>query len=275
MNESATTTVPSSPEQGLATSGSEAGTEAGTEAVPPTLMLLPGLLCDAAVWAGQCEALAQQAQCVVVDYGRSDGIEAMARLVLAAAPTPRFALAGHSMGGRVALEVLRLAPERVERLALLDTGYQPLPSGADGERERAQRLALLETARSQGMRAMGERWAAGMVHPARLENRLRGEVFEQILEMIARSTPDIFAAQITALLGRPDALPVLRAIAVPTLLLCGRQDAWSPLARHVEMAEIIPGARLAVVEEAGHMAPMERPVEVSRHLADWLAASVH
>jgi pimeloyl-ACP methyl ester carboxylesterase len=236
------------------------------------LLLLPGLLCDQAVWAGQRDALANRADCAVPDYGLCDSIEAMACHVLDTTPAPRFAVAGHSMGGRVALEMLRLAPQRIERLALLDTGFLPLPSGADAERERAQRYALLETARSAGMRAMGERWAAGMVHPARLDNRLPGEVFEQILEMIARSTPEVFAAQIAALLGRPDATPVLRAIRVPTLLLCGRQDTWSPLARHVEMAELIPGARLAVVEEAGHIAPMERPMEVARHLAQWLDA---
>ncbi|MDB5847241.1 MAG: alpha/beta hydrolase [Rhodoferax sp.] len=242
-------------------------TTAGT-----TLMLLPGLLCDQAVWAAQCAALASRAVCVVPHYGLRDSLEAMARQVLELAPSFRFALAGHSMGGRVALEVVRLAPERVERLALLDTGFQPIAGGADGERERSQRHALLEKARTLGMRAMGEAWAAGMVHPARLENRLRGEVFEQVLEMIGRSTPDVFAAQINALLARPDAMPVLGRIAVPTLLLCGRQDTWSPLARHVEMAELIPGARLAVVEESGHMTPMERPVEVGQHLADWLNA---
>lgn len=238
----------------------------------PALLLLPGLLCDQTVWAGQCAALAPQAHCVVPAYGLLGSIEAMARHVLATAPAQTFALAGHSMGGRVALEVLRLAPERVARLALLDTGFLPLPDGPDAERERQQRYQWLETARAHGMRAMGEAWAAGMVHPARLENRLAGEVFEQILAMVARSTPEVFAAQIAALLGRPDATPVLSAIACPTLVLCGRQDAWSPLARHVELTERIPGARLAVVEEAGHMVPMERPAEVSQHLAQWLQA---
>ncbi|MEO8122296.1 MAG: alpha/beta fold hydrolase, partial [Rhodoferax sp.] len=92
----------------------------------PTLMLLSGLMCDAAVWAPQCAALQAQAQCVVPDYGLRDSLAAMAQQVLAEAPTERFSLAGHSMGGRVALEVLRLAPQRVERLALLDTGTQPL-----------------------------------------------------------------------------------------------------------------------------------------------------
>jgi pimeloyl-ACP methyl ester carboxylesterase len=237
-----------------------------------TLMLLPGLLCDRAAWAGQCAALAPLADCVVPDYGQADSIEAMARHVLDVAPTGRFALAGHSMGGRVALEVVRQSPGRVERLALLDTGFQPLPDGDAAERERAQRMGLLERARREGMRAMGEAWAAGMVHPARLENRLSGEVFEQILAMIERSTPDIFAAQIRALLGRPDATPLLAEIRCPTLVLCGRQDAWSPLDRHVVMADRIPHARLAVIEESGHMAPMERPAEVSHQLAMWLEA---
>lgn len=241
-------------------------------AEPLPLLLLPGLLCDRAVWAAQSTALAGVARCVVPDYGLSASIEAMARLALAAAPAPRFALAGHSMGGRVALEIMRLAPERVERLALLDTGYQPLTDGVAAQQERAQRHQLLATARERGMRVMGEAWAIGMVHPARLENRLAGEVFEQILAMIERSSPDVFAAQmIEALLGRPDATPVLRGIACPTLVACGRQDAWSPLARHVQMAERIPGARLCVIEESGHMTTMERPETVSRLLLNWLA----
>jgi len=238
----------------------------------PTLLLLPGLLCDRAVWAGTCASLEGVADTVVPDYGLSRSIEAMAALVLATAPAGRFALAGHSMGGRVALEVVRQAPGRVERLALLDTGYQPLPEGEAADRERNQRYRLLDTARREGMRAMGEAWAAGMVHPARLENRLPGEVFEQILAMIERSSPEIFEAQIEALLARPDATPLLDQIRCPTLVLCGRQDAWSPLDRHVQMADRIPHARLAVVEESGHMAPMERPSEVSHQLALWLTA---
>ncbi|APW38674.1 alpha/beta hydrolase [Rhodoferax koreense] len=249
-----------------------AGQPAPSTAPLPALLLLPGLLCDQAVWAAQSVALASLARCVVPDYGMSDSIEAMARLALQAAPAPRFALAGHSMGGRVALEIMRLAPERVERLALLDTGYQPLPDGSAAEHERAQRYALLATARGHGMRAMGEAWALGMVHPTRLADRLPGDVFEEILAMIERKSPDIFAAQIQALLARPDATPVLGGIACPTLVACGRQDTWSPLARHVQMADRIPGARLAVVEESGHMATMERPVAVSGLLADWLAA---
>ncbi|NML18828.1 alpha/beta fold hydrolase [Azohydromonas caseinilytica] len=231
----------------------------------PCVVLLPGLLCDAAVWREQCQALAF-ADCVVPSYGELASITAMARSVLEAAPAQRFSLAGHSMGGRVALEVVRLAPERVERLALLDTGMDPLAQGGAGEQERAKRMALLQVARAKGMRAMGREWARGMVHPSRLDTPL----FEEILDMIERQTPAIFEAQINALLGRPDARPVLRALSCPTLLACGRQDAWSPLSRHEEMQALVPGSRLVAIEDSGHMSTMEQPEAVSRALLDWM-----
>ena len=231
----------------------------------PTLMLLPGLLCDAEVWRDQVADLAEL-RCCVPDWGHADSLVAMARQVLAEAPTERFALAGHSMGGRVALEVLRLAPQRVERLALLDTGVDPLPAGEAGEKERAGRMALLQLAREQGMRAMGRQWARGMVHPERLDSSM----FEQLLDIIERKTPEIFAAQIQALLGRPDARPVLAGSRCPTLLLCGRQDAWSPVERHAQMQLLLPSATLAVIEDAGHMVTMEQPQAVSAALRDWL-----
>lgn len=192
----------------------------------------------------------------------------MADHVMEVAGARTFALAGHSMGGRVALEVVRRAPQRVRKLALLDTGYQPRAPGEPGEKERAQRQALLELARTRGMRAMGEQWARGMVHP----DRLGSAVFQEILAMIERSTPQRFEGQVRALLERPDATPVLGAIECPTLLLCGRQDGWSPLARHEEMQRAIPGATLAVIEDSGHMSPMEQPQAVSEALAGWLGA---
>jgi pimeloyl-ACP methyl ester carboxylesterase len=233
----------------------------------PVLLLLPGLLCDAANWSAQCADLADVADCRVPDYGALDRIEAMADHVLSTAPSGRFSIAGHSMGGRVALEVVRRAPERVERLALLDTGYQPLPAGEAAEAERAGRYALLARARAEGMRAMGRQWARGMVHPERLDTPL----FEAILDMIERRSPDVFEAQIHALLNRPDATGLLAQIRCPTLLLCGRDDLWSPLARHEQMLALMPGARLEVIEQSGHMTTMERPQAVTGALADWLA----
>ena len=233
----------------------------------PCLLLLPGLLCDAAVWQDQIRLLHAQADCLVPDCGSLNSLTAMAELALASVPAERFSLAGHSMGGRVALEVLRLAPQRVQRLALLDTGYQGLASGSAGEQEKAGRFALLEQSRSAGMRAMGAAWARGMVHSTRLGTPL----FEQILDMIERRTPAIFEAQINALLNRPDATAQLSQIAVPTAVLCGRDDQWSSLARHEQMVALIPGARLQVIENSGHMTTMERPQVVGEALAEWMA----
>jgi pimeloyl-ACP methyl ester carboxylesterase len=230
----------------------------------PTLMLLPGLVCDAAVWAPQVAAL--PAQCVVPAWGLRDSLTAMAEQVLAEAPTERFSMAGHSMGGRVALEVMRLAPQRVERLALLSTGTHPLAAGEAGEKEKAGRMALLKIAQEQGMRAMAQEWAKGMVHP----DRIGGPIFEQVLAMFDRGSAAQYAAQINALLHRPDAAPLLPGIQCPTLVLTGRDDAWSGPAQHQAMATAIPVAQLVIVEHSGHMCTMEQPQVVSEALSDWL-----
>ncbi len=230
-------------------------------------ILLPGLLCDEAVWSAQVEALAARGvACQVPDYGELDSLQAMARSVLEGAPAERFALAGHSMGGRVALEVLRLAPERVQRLALLDTGIDPLPAGEAGERERARRMEWLGIARERGMRAMARDWARGMVHPSRWDS----PVFESILDMLERKTPAIYEAQIRALLGRPDARGVLAGLQCPVLLGCGRDDTWSPPVRHEEMQALLPGSRLVLIEHSGHMVTMEQPRAVCDALLAWM-----
>jgi pimeloyl-ACP methyl ester carboxylesterase len=231
-----------------------------------TLMLLPGLNCDAAVWAPQVAALKDQAHCVVPAWGLRDSLTAMAEQVLAEAPTERFSVAGHSMGGRVALEVFRLAPQRVERLALLSTGTHPLAAGEAGEKEKAGRMALLQIACSKGMRAMGQQWARGMVHRDRLDTPL----FEDVLDMLERGSAEQYAAQINALLTRPDAGPLLPTIACPTLVLTGREDAWSGPAQHEAMAAAIPGAQLVIVEHCGHMCTMEQPQALSEALTAWL-----
>lgn len=231
------------------------------------LLLLPGLMCDGAVWSDAIAALPDRPDAVVADYGDADSLGGMAERALAEAP-PRFAVAGHSMGGRVALEIFRRAPERVAGLALLDTNYLPRATGEAGAREERERNALLEIARRSGTRAMAESWVKGMVHPSRLaEPGLIGA----ILDMFARKSADTFAAQIRALLARPDAAALLGAVGCPALVLCGREDSWSPVARHEEMAAMVAGSELAVVEQCGHMAPMERPREVAAALARWQA----
>ncbi|MFT3663533.1 alpha/beta fold hydrolase [Piscinibacter sp.] len=233
----------------------------------PTLVLLPGLMCDGAVWTAQVEAFSATHECVVPHYGTLDSLAAMAARVLAEAPPGPLAVAGHSMGGRVAFEMCLQAPRRIERLALLDTSYHPLAPGADGERERAGRHALLDLARARGLRAMAQEWAQGMVHTSRLGTPL----FDAILDMFERASVEVFAAQIAALLARRDAAPLLAAIGVPTLLLCGRDDAWSPPARHEFMHARIAGSTLAVIERCGHMSTMERPEAVNAALREWLA----
>ena len=208
-------------------------------------------MCDATFW----QPLADTLPCQVIDYGDADTITAMAEVVLAVAPQ-HFVMAGHSMGGRVALEVARMAPERVQKIILMDTGYLPRQPGAAGDTEKAGRMALLDVARQQGVRAMGKEWVKGMVHPERLND---APLIEAILGMMERKTAERFARQQNALLSRPDASPVLAALRVPTLLLCGRQDSWASVAQHTAMQVLVPHAQLSVIEDAGHMVLMERP----------------
>jgi pimeloyl-ACP methyl ester carboxylesterase len=215
------------------------------------LLLLPGLMCDATFW----QPLADAMPCQVVDYGDANSITAMAEVVLAVAPD-HFVLAGHSMGGRVALEVARIAPDRVQKIILMDTGYLPRQPGAAGDIEKAGRMALLDIARKQGVRAMGREWVKGMVHPDRLHD---APLIHAILAMMERKTAERFAHQQHALLTRPDASPVLAALRIPTLLLCGRQDSWANVAQHAAMQVLAPHAQLSVIEDAGHMVLMEQP----------------
>jgi pimeloyl-ACP methyl ester carboxylesterase len=232
------------------------------------LVLVPGLMCDQAVWKPLLPALSPHAQCLVVDHGQADGLTQMAEQLLAHAPQ-RFALAGHSMGGRVALEVMRLAPERVTHLGLFDTGHLARASGAAGEEEARKRHLLLDVARTQGVRAMAQQWVQGMVAPQRLDDEV---LIEHIVRMFDRKSADIFERQIRALLARPDATRVLQNVRVPSLVLCGEQDSWSPPAQHQAIADLMPAHPSVVrIADSGHMAMMERPESVAQAMLNWLA----
>jgi pimeloyl-ACP methyl ester carboxylesterase len=222
-------------------------------------------MCDATFW----QPLADTLPCQVVDYGNADSITAMAEAVLAVAPA-HFVEAGHSLGGRVALEVARLAPGRLQKIILMDTGYLARQPGAAGDTEKAGRMALLDVAQQQGVRAMAQEWVKGMVHPDRLNDAL---LIESILSMMSRKTADRFARQQHALLTRPDASPVLAALRIPTLLLCGRQDSWASVAQHTAMQVLAPHAQLSVIEDAGHMVLMERPEATLQILHQFLEQS--
>lgn len=232
----------------------------------PTVMLLPGLLCDQTVWQPQLDALQDELDCRVVTYDVALTLQDMALEVLRVAPE-HFAMVGHSMGGRVAMEVLRLAPERVQRVVLMDTGYKALADGAPGEQEVAGRMRLVDLAHTDGMRVMGQDWLQGMVHP---ERRRDTQLCGDILDMIGRKTPAMFQRQINALIHRPDATDVLRQITCPTLFVTGRQDTWSPVEQHQAMAALVPGSQIQVIEDAGHMSTMEQPEAVNQVLRDFL-----
>jgi len=231
------------------------------------LVLLPGFLCDGTVWEHQIAALSGIAECKVIEWGTLGSIEAMAEQVLRVAPE-RFALAGHSMGGRVAFQVYRMAPQRVERIALLNTGADARPEGEAGVEEERRRRALLAKARSQGMRAMTMDWLAGMIPPYRMTD---GPLVDEIVGMFAAKSPDLFEIQMKALLARPNANPVLGQIRCPALVLTGEDDGWSTPARHREMAATIAGAKLVLIPKCGHMSTMERPAEVAEAMRAWLA----
>jgi pimeloyl-ACP methyl ester carboxylesterase len=232
-----------------------------------TLICAPGLMLDATAWQAQIAALSPQFSVQVIDYGVLDSLPAMADQLLKDAP-PRFALAGHSMGGRVALEVMRIAPERVTHLALLDTGCHALPAGEAGENERTMRLGFLQLAKDRGVAAMARAWVRNMVHPDRLADKA---LIDVITSMFARKPVEVYAAQIKALLDRPEALPLLAQIKCPALVLCGNEDGNSPPEANREMVSAIPGAQLQIVPHCGHMSLMERPEAVSAALLGLLA----
>lgn len=231
-----------------------------------TLILVPGLLCDERVWLEQRAALSDLVETRVAEHEMLDSLPALAQRILDSAP-PRFAIAGHSMGGRVALEVFRAAPERIAGIALLDTGSHPLPRGKAGEMEENGRYKLLAKAQSQGMRAMARDWVQGMVHPSRLKDTA---LIEGILDMFESKTPELYAAQIHALLKRPDGGPVLTRIRCPSLVLCGHDDTWSPPQQHRQISARILGSMFVDVPDCGHMSTIEQPQAVNKAFRRWL-----
>jgi len=228
----------------------------------PLICLLPGLLCDRTVWEPQVRGLSGLGEVMVADLWGPSSFPAMAEKVLAETGGRPLAVAGHSMGARVALEMWRLAPERIERLALLSTGFHgPRPE------ERAKRMALVQLGYDQGMAAVAARWLPPMMHPDRVRD---AALMAELTAMVCRATPQVFEAQQTAGLERPDAADYLPRIACPTLVLVGRQDGWSPVPQHEEMARRIPDAELVVIEDSGHMVTVEQPEAVTAALAGWL-----
>ncbi|HEX4192968.1 MAG TPA: alpha/beta fold hydrolase, partial [Stellaceae bacterium] len=196
------------------------------------------------------------------DVTRDDSMTAMARRVLAEAPSERFGLAGLSMGGYVAQAILREAPERVERLALLDTSAM-----ADTPEQSVRRRGLIDLAEKGDFKGVTPRLLPLFVHPDRLSDKA---LTDEVMAMTERVGKDAFLRQQRAIMGRPDNRPNLPKIDCPTLVICGRQDQMTPLDWNADIAALIPGARLEIIEDCGHLTTMERPWETSVALRQWL-----
>lgn len=214
----------------------------------PTLVLIPGLLCDETVWQPVIEKFSGRLPIVVADCSMQDSLTQMAKDALAATSGPLY-VAGHSMGARVALEMVRLAPERVLKLVLADTGVHPRKPGEESKRQR-----VIDLANEHGMQALADQWLPPMVY-----RQHDTALMSVLMQMVLRMNPQLHARQIQALLDRPDATTGLADIVCPVVLIVGRQDAWSPVEQHESMLPHLRDARLEVIEDAGHFAPVEQP----------------
>jgi len=236
--------------------------ETRAERIP--LLLLPGILNDGDLWAHPRKQLSSIADITVGDTSTHADLSELAAAILAQAP-PRFAVAGLSMGGYVAFEILRQAPERVLRLALVDTSARP-----DTQERKQHRRGLIRLAERGEFRGVTPRMLPYLIAHRHLDN---SALTDRIYAQAQRIGRDGFINQETAVMERPDSRPLLPEIKVPTIVVCGRDDQLTPPARSEEMAAAIPGADLLVVAGAGHLAPMERPFAVTRALRGWLQRS--
>ena len=225
------------------------------------IVLVPGLICSARIWAPVMPPLWRHGPVMVANHIRDDSMAAIARRILTEAP-PRFALAGHSMGGYVALEVMRQAPERATKLALLDTAAR-----ADTPEQTERRRSQIAIAAGGKMKAIVDLQFPNLVHPSRRTD----DALRRVCDLMADETgTEAFVRQQNAIIGRPDSRPSLAAIRCPTLVLVGDEDALTPPDRAREIAAAVRGSRLVLVPECGHLSTLERPQEVSRALREWL-----
>lgn len=227
------------------------------------LLFLPGLICDARVYAPQKSAF-PDAQ-VVDGYGMADSLTEMARIALAEADArgaDQIDVFGHSMGGRVAMEIVRQAPRRVRRLALVSTGMHPVAPG-----EPAKRAELQQIGYDQGFTALVDHWLPPMVAEAN-----RGTpMYDEMRAMCLSKDQPLFDAQIKALLGRPPFEDLLRALTCPVLVMTGELDSWAPPRQHEAIAASVADPQLVIVPGAGHMITLEAPQAVNDAISAWLA----
>ncbi|MGH8040273.1 MAG: alpha/beta fold hydrolase [Stenotrophomonas sp.] len=226
------------------------------------LLLLPGLLNDAELWRAQVAALSDIADCTVGDQTRGETMQDVVEDVLAQAPS-RFALAGFSLGGFVAQHILRVAPERVMRLALIDTSFH-----ADSPERAAQRQSQRASVRLPGtFHGFGDTLMRSYIDASRLDDYV---LVQRVRDMTTRLGAEVFLRQ--SALDRADGRAVLAAYRDPLLIVCGANDRITPLATSEEMQALVPGSTLVVLPDCGHLSPMEKPDEVSAAMREWLLA---
>jgi pimeloyl-ACP methyl ester carboxylesterase len=225
------------------------------------LILVSGLLCDDALWAPQSEWLSDIADISVGETQIDDGFPEMAERILEAAP-PRFALGGLSMGGYVCMEIMRQAPERIERLALFDTSGR-----ADTADQMKRRKALIELATIGKFKGITPRLLPLLIHKDRQTDE---NLTRRVIEMAGRVGQAGFLRQQTAIMHRPDRRAEMAMYDLPTIVVCGRQDALTPVDLHEEMAGLVPHARLCLIEECGHLSTLEQSHAVTALMRDWL-----
>lgn len=224
------------------------------------LVFLPGLLCDERLWRAQAEALRDIADPMIADLTQDDSVEAMAARVLASTPD-RFALAGLSMGGFVAFEIMRQQPERVMRLALFDTS-----AALDSPKRAALRRASLSSIQQGRFLGVTSRMLPELIH----EQHVNGPVGDEVRAMAQRVGGDAFQRQQTAILSRPDSRPTLPSIRVPTLVAVGEADVRTPPSAAREIHEGIAGSSLHIIPGCGHLPPLEAPEQATALLRQWL-----
>lgn len=224
------------------------------------VVFIPGLLCTEILYAPQIAAFSDH-PILVADHKGHDSIAAIAENVLEKAPD-RFALTGLSMGGYVAMEIMRVAPERVSRLALLNTNSRP-----DLPEQSERRRFLMELAKKKDFKKVPHLLYPGFVHEKREEDQ---DLLSTVVEMAMETGPDAFIRQQTALINRIDSRPQLADIKCPTLVLVGDGDRLTPPDLAKEIHGLIPGSHLAIVEGAGHLSTLEEPEKVTAELLRWM-----
>jgi pimeloyl-ACP methyl ester carboxylesterase len=233
----------------------------------PQLVLLPGMLCDRGYYEPQLAALQSVADVSIPSYPFVCSISEMAERVLQQAP-PRFAVVGHSMGGRVAQEIVARAPERVTGLGLCGTDYHGFQSPEERAGEEARRIEWLALVDRIGFAGFAAQWAPRLVASTRRNDH---ELLGRIARMAEGHGARGLDAHCRAGLSRPDHTDLLGHITVPTLLIAGSEDSFRTPALHQDFGSRIPGARVAIIEGAGHMMSMEAPAAVNAHMLLWLA----